>query len=133
MLKLRSMFQKHKRVSSNDVVPDNIGSGWELQTTVGQFADDMQFVNSATLPRGIAKMTSRSAGSLKQLLPVSSNFRHLASVLFINAVATCLGTLATPYFEAILPRVACKNLPMMHYILYIFNNGSSYLIYRIKI
>jgi hypothetical protein len=53
-------------------------------------------------------MTSRSEGSVKQLFPVSSNFRHLQRVLFVKAKATDFETLVTPNFEALLPRVACQ-------------------------
>jgi hypothetical protein len=69
----------------------------------------MQLVDSATFARGAAKMTSRRGGSQKQLLPVSSNFLHLARVLFVKAKATCFETLGTPNFEALFPLVACQS------------------------
>lgn len=57
---------------------------------------------------GTARSTSRRAGSLKQLFPASSNFRHLAKVLLMKAKATCLGTLLIPILAALLPRVAWR-------------------------
>lgn len=55
---------------------------------------------------GAANRTSLRAGSKKQLFPVSSNFRHLARVLFMKAKATGLETLESPNLAAALPRVA---------------------------
>lgn len=64
---------------------------------------------SASLPQeGAAKSASLRAGSLKQLVPETSNVWHLARVLFAKAKATCFDTLESLYLDAILPRVACK-------------------------
>ena len=62
---------------------------------------------SASFAKGGAKITLLSAGSLKQPVPESSKAWHLTRVLFAKANATCFDTFAIPYFEAILPRVAC--------------------------
>ena len=53
-------------------------------------------------------MTSRRAGSVKQLFPVSSNCRHLERVLFIKAKETGFETFTTPHFDVLLPLVACQ-------------------------
>lgn len=92
--------------------PEAPGSCWKLEAPWGIFdltAEPKPPPGSVWFPRGdAAKMMSRSAGSLKQVLPVSLNFLHLARVFFIKAWATCFETLGTPNFEARLPRVACQ-------------------------
>jgi hypothetical protein len=58
---------------------------------------------------GAENMISCSTGSLKQLLPESSNLRHLASARLLKANATCLETLRMVLFEVLFPRQACIN------------------------
>uniref|UniRef100_A0A7C9CQN2 Uncharacterized protein n=1 Tax=Opuntia streptacantha TaxID=393608 RepID=A0A7C9CQN2_OPUST len=69
---------------------------------------------------------SRNAGSLKQLFPESSNFRHRAKVLLIKARATCLETLIKPILAALLPRVARSFLNANSVNLFIASSSSSH-------
>lgn len=91
--------------------PGPPGSMWLLLFSgciLAATTEPKPFTDSESIPRGGAeKMTSRYAGSVKQLFPVSSNFWHLARVLLIKARATCFETLVIPLFEAQLARVAC--------------------------
>lgn len=99
------------------------GSDRDLATSGFIFARNPKLlVDSASfLLGGVAKITSRSAGSVKQLLPVSSNFRHLARVLHIKA--TCFG-IFVPLFEPLLPRFACHFYSKRHLTFHtLTNNG----------
>lgn len=102
-------------------VPEPLASVWLLEGSLSvllavpepPFSDDF-----ASLLGDENKM-SWSVGSAKQLSPVSSNLRHLASVRLMNASATCLVTLWT--FNALFPRDACfqsnihKGTPYIYY------------------
>lgn len=92
-------------------IPDPLASAWweaslHVLLAVPEPTQSTDFVS--LLHGDTEKMISCSAGSLKQLTPVSSNFRHLARVRLTKANATCFETLRTAFFEVQLLRQACK-------------------------
>lgn len=103
-------------VTSNNKPDDDLGPAWLRDSRYLILATSMltEVKGSVSLPRGGAEnMISWNTGSLKQLIPESSNFRHLARVLLANAKAVCFKSLETPPLEA--PRVPCQK--MMHCII----------------
>lgn len=79
------------------------------------------FVDSASMPSNFrttlsceeaARNISLYKGSLKQLLPISSNCRHRSNVRLTNPNAACLAILLLAFFppDELGPRLACQSV-----------------------
>lgn len=98
---------------SNQIkIPETLASKVRLEVLACSFPDSSSTVVPNDLPslrlEDLERNISLNSGSLKQLLPVSSNLWHRSNVLLTNANAACLAILLLELFPPVVlePRQA---------------------------